>query len=122
MNKRTTKFRAWNGKYMQTDDFYVDSDGDIRILKDGGGWSGYEYLSWESDWILMQFTGLKDSTGKEIYEGDNVQVSDTLTNETFSGYVSFIDASFVIKSEYITHYRWQDYDCQVVGNIFEDGK
>lgn len=116
MNKRTIKFRAWDGEVM----IEWENLQEINLQELTLGIIDQEETQLKI--IIMQFTGLKDNTGKEIYEGDKVQVSDTLTNQTFSGYVSFIDASFVIKSEYMTHYRWQDYDCQVVGNIFEDGK
>ena len=54
--KREIKFRAWdNEKKIMTNDFVISANGD-RIY----GWN-YE---------LMQFTGLKDKNGKEIYEGD----------------------------------------------------
>jgi uncharacterized phage protein (TIGR01671 family) len=54
---REIKFRAWLTafKRMETDLFGLRSDG---------------MTSFNSDAILMQFTGLKDSAGKEIYEGD----------------------------------------------------
>lgn len=56
---REIKFRAW-----APEDSCMYSDiGDFPI----------ERLNSDKSWTYMQYTGLKDSTGKEIYEGDIVR-------------------------------------------------
>ena len=72
---------------------------------------------------LGQYTGLTDKNGKKIFEGDVVKVKDALnwgTSGTFIGSVGFGDASFRIETDTSTHYRWQDYDCEVIGNIHDN--
>lgn len=74
-----------------------------------------------------QYTGLRDKHNKRIFEGDIVRVHDTLLrsdepHHEFTGYVDFSDASFCIVDcdETCRHYRWMDYECQVIGNKWDN--
>ena len=73
--KREIKFRAWDGenKKMITSGFIIKNDGSIRIW-DGSDWGANQYtINLGSK--LMQYTGLLDKNGKEIYEGDKVKIT-----------------------------------------------
>ena len=59
---REIKFRAWDGEQMVSPD-YID--------RDGIAWWKANSIPTMSK-ILMQFTGLKDRNGREIWEGDIV--------------------------------------------------
>jgi uncharacterized phage protein (TIGR01671 family) len=76
---------------------------------------------------VMEYIGLKDKYDIEVFEGDIIKVSDIYAHlqkdfgiPDFIGVVSFQDASFVVKNDYITGYRWADYEIEVLGNIYEN--
>ena len=69
---------------------------------------------------LMQFTGLKDKNGKEIYEGDIVKAN--INNVVSIGKVVYIDDWAMFQTEFtignIGRYNCYEAD-EVIGNIYE---
>lgn len=132
---REYKFRAWN---KNTKKMY--KIGQITLEK--GSWNyepdNREYIGmsipYQPSFILMQYTGLKDKNGKEIYEGDIVKVKLYKGEEEkyFIGKVEYFGSNFIVdadnNSEYHVYdldgfgidYRYNLEDCEVIGNIYDN--
>lgn len=61
---REIKFRAWNGKKKFMDSAWLIDWEHGKVCHSTHNQSELD------DCVLMQFTGLKDKNGKEVYEGD----------------------------------------------------
>jgi len=92
---REIKFRAWD-KMTNTweRDFYISLNGDV--LRDESMLSHNSVVDITHYVELMQYTGLKDTNGKEIYEGDIVKHD----YENFHGVVVYERAMYMVKEQF----------------------
>lgn len=122
---REIKFRIWNNHAEEMDykDFYVNGN---KIIYDDG--HSYEDVEIHSDIIVMQFTGLKDKNGKEIYEGDvlkNFGIFKRLClfKEGSFGYEADANLGFISYNSNSINLKLRDgklMKCEIVGNIYEN--
>lgn len=114
---REIKFRVWNGKKMiqatKWADILVKGDGRIFCWVDIAENSGLIELD-KNEYELMQYTGLKDKNGVEIYEGD-VLSDKTVVSSDLDWNCSCCNGVYGWQFEFNSVQ-----DIEVIGNIYEN--
>ena len=107
---REIKFRAWNGEQMVSPD-YIDNRGIAHWRENS--------IPTSTDKI-MQYTGLKDKNGKEIYEGDIVRMANPYTSKLRGSEVIYTYAQFAIiaDDDFIPLGDIQNWE--IIGNVYEN--
>ncbi|MFJ5564808.1 YopX family protein [Lysinibacillus xylanilyticus] len=134
---REIKFRAWDKKRKELfrvhDLNFNRHDGTPTTIMgytpdSGNCWNvfGGHFMKYanEERYVLMQFTGLKDKNGKEIYEGDVVireMISGFSINEDFIGEVKMNECRWWIDNGQDAIPLWDEVDeLKIIGNIYEN--
>lgn len=153
---REIKFRVWDRDYKMMhivgdfnhDSLKIDEDNNIYYLNlqcmEASPHKGIDPEN--CTYRLMQYTGLKDKNGKEVYEGDIIQFvwgEDSCWGKagTYKGYITFgkseFEVEYIDREEKIMHcdkdglheknktdnagalFSWSD-EVEVIGNIYDN--
>lgn len=126
---RKIRFRAWDlitARMVHVSVVEFDGGGDIcnvdfynaTVNTKKGAHARFHHRENGEDLVLMQFTGLLDKNGKEIYEGDIVRADTHVGQVVYGNYAFFVkdfwDSSFDDPAD-----AFSEATFEVIGNIYE---
>lgn len=115
---REIKFRAWNGEQMQYSCLIAGAEyfNALGILADE---EFAKKTYGVKEWKVMQYTGLEDSQGVEIWEQDIVQRGDELSVVEYDSWHGDWEEGGATYGFYLPWMPISSTPVTVVGNIFE---
>lgn len=128
---REIKFRAWDKEMemiIYPKKYYAPQYKDGHIAEYYNPEENEFHIVYDEDdkFVLMQFTGLLDKNGKEIYEGDIVMANTPYCTKDPKEIVwDDKRAGFFMKADFVAYdpknlHKLSGFKMEVIGNIYEN--
>jgi hypothetical protein len=111
MEQRIIKFRIWKPEHKRMDS--------VRIERYFGGRGLYDQNTGCDTGIWLQYTGLQDVNGKDIYEGDIYHHGEPKILYVVEWHDTGFKGRQVSNKSTAGLTHWQD-RIQIIGNVFEN--
>lgn len=108
------KFRAWDARNKE-----MFTPKEIVFNEHYGVLFFNRFSQHNNDMVLMQFTGLKDINGKDIYDGDIVKES---APRGYKDIIVFEDGKYqmIRLMTSLTRESIKKYEFEIIGNLYEN--
>ena len=117
---REIKFRIWlKEKKQMIQDVHICSEYGWLVMSDNDALEEICGRISEKELIWMQYTGLRDKNGAEIYEGDKVKAK--FYGKEVVGEIGFSDGCFLLWNSCVSDNQLFIFtDIEVIGNVWEN--
>ena len=111
MDNSRFKFRAWDKEYEKMTITYTLDEllANVHPL----------HKAVKEDYIWMQFTGRKDSEGKEIYEGDLIALTPDCVENYWEVEFAYGCWDLTHGNKILMLYNFPESEIKIIGNIYE---